>query len=889
MAWGRKLLAMARWIAALLLFALPHGAAAGEWTANADDRWLLDLRSGQYRLGDGLRGYQTPAGVCVDFADTVMALDLAVRVDKQLRRATGWVFDERRQLVLDRDAGQVRVGSRTTPIGGGDIVDTPEGWCVQVDKLAKWLELPLIVDLSNAVIRIETKEKMPFQLAAERRARAAKIRPNTGFDLASLPQTTRPYQMWQAPSVDVTASATVVSDGRQGVKAAARYELFAAGEALGASFDARLASNDRAVPESLRVRAYRSDPAGKLLGPLAATHFGVGDVALAASGLVAQTTSGRGAIVTNRPLERPDTFDRTSFQGDLPIGWDAELYRNGQLLGFSGADAAGRYAFLDVPLLYGANRFEIVLYGPQGQVRREIKQMQVGMDSIPPRQTWYWLGFAQENTDLLNLATRPLTVNRGWRGSFGLERGLDTRTSVAANLHSLDIERVRRNYGEVALRRSIGSTIAELGAAIADDGGKAVRANWLAAFGSTYIRAEAMRGWGDFISDRLPKSLRSTIGLSIDQTLTMGRTILPVHFDLRHTERAGGLTAVEGSARVSASLQRLSLTGQLDWVRTTTGRGPGPPDALTAKLLANGRIGRVRLRGEAQFALAGRPADTRLAVVGEWSGARHGEWRAALGYDGAARRGRAGLGYTRQFKAFQISGTGEAASDGAVAASLALAFSLGPRARGGWRVSNQKLASRGQIAAEVWQDLNGDGQRQPGEPGIAGVELTAGNSAIGAVTDAAGRAMIDGLEPHRPIMIGIDGSSLPDPYFQPALPGIVATPRPGVAVTMALPVVAAGEVEGILAQAGGKLLGGIALELVDDAGRVRGVTISEYDGYFLFEAVPYASYRVRIQASSAAAARLDPGFAVTAAPGAARPRVRLGTVTVAAATKFAAN
>ena len=32
------------------------------------------------------------------------------------------------------------------------------------------------------------------------------------------------------------------------------------------------------MPSALRLRAYRSDPDGGLLGPLKATHFGFGDV-----------------------------------------------------------------------------------------------------------------------------------------------------------------------------------------------------------------------------------------------------------------------------------------------------------------------------------------------------------------------------------------------------------------------------------------------------------------------------------------------------------------------------------------------------------------------------------------------------------------------------------
>src|SRR3990167_2926133 len=242
--------------------ARPVALAADSWVPSEDDSWLFDVRSGQYRLGDGVRGYQTPDGICVDLGDVVLALDLAVRIDKKLRRATGWVFDERRSLTIDRDAGEVRAGSQAFRIGPSTIRDTPAGWCVDLDSLNGWLGVPLAADMSNAVLRIDSKDKLPFQLAAERRARAAAIRPQAQFDLASLPQAARPYQAWAPPSVDVVASAGVVSDKRGGSYAQARYEIFAAGELLGQSFDARLSSDNEAVPDSLRMRLYRPHPPG---------------------------------------------------------------------------------------------------------------------------------------------------------------------------------------------------------------------------------------------------------------------------------------------------------------------------------------------------------------------------------------------------------------------------------------------------------------------------------------------------------------------------------------------------------------------------------------------------------------------------------------------------
>lgn len=859
----------------------PVSVSSDSWAPNEDDSWLFDVRSGQYRLGDGVRGYQTPQGICVDLGDVVLALDLAVRVDKKLRRATGWVFDERRSLTIDRDAGEVRAGSESFRLNVTTIRDTPAGWCVDLDSLNSWLGVPLAADLSNAVLRIDSKDKLPFQLAAERRARAAAIRPQAQFDLASLPQAARPYQAWATPSVDVVASAGVVSDKRGGSYVQGRYEIFAAGEVLRQSFDARLSSDNEGVPDSLRMRLYRTDPQGRLLGPLKATHYGVGDVSLLSTGIVAASAPGRGAVLTNRPIERPDAFDKTTFRGDLPGGWDAELYRNGQLLAFTNPNGDGRYEFIDVPLQYGANRFEIVLYGPQGQVRREIRQVQVGMDSIPPQQTWYWAGFAQENADLIEFGDRRRgAFRRGWRGTMGIERGLDTRTSAAAYFHSLLIENVRYNYGEVALRRSIGPTLLEVGGSYADNGGLAARASWLAAFGETYVRADAMRGWGGFVSDRLINNINGIYSVSVDQSVKLGRAVLPLHFDVRQVERWSGVDSLEASARASASFRALTFTGQLDWSRTKVPVGRDPPDNLTASLLANARIGRVRVRGEARFALLGANADSRMTLIGEWAGKGDAEWRTELGYDRGLDRARAGLGYTRRFNKLQLTGFGEVASDGSVAASLALAFSFGPRSAGGWRVSSEKLASRGQVVAEVWMDENGDGIRQPGEAALSDVPLTAGNAFVDAATDKAGRGAIDGLEPFRPVMIGIDAGSLPDPYVQPALPGVVVTPRPGVATRVLLPMAAAGEIEGALRRDGGNPIEGLGVELVDAEGRVRATTITEFDGYFLFEGVAYGRYTVRLGKASAAALRLDGAFTVSAAPGKATPRVRLGTLTL---------
>jgi hypothetical protein len=127
-------------------------------------------------------------------------------------------------------------------------------------------------------------------------------------------------------------------------------------------------------------------------------------------------------------------------------------------------------------------------------------------------------------------------------------------------------------------------------------------------------------------------------------------------------------------------------------------------------------------------------------------------------------------------------------------------------------------------------------------------------------------------------LVSVDGSSLPDPLVQPSTLGSVVTPRPGVTVILELPLVATGDVDGTLVRAGGGSLEGIDLELVDLEGRAVARTKSDFDGFFLFEAVPYGRYTIRIAKLAAQASELDAFLAGQALVGENTPSVHLGAV-----------
>jgi hypothetical protein len=865
-------------------------AFASGWKPDEDDQLLLDVRVGRYRVGDGVRGYQTDAGICVDFADLIIAFDLPVRLDKKSRRATGWLFEESRTFTLDREASMVQIMNRNSALASSDVYDTPEGWCVDTKALGRWLDVSLTPDLSDALLLVKAERKLPFELAEERKERAAKVRPMAAFDLRNLPQAKDPYRFWRTPSLDVVASAGFSRDAGGMTKANGRYDIFASGEIAHASFDARLSSDEKGVPEALRVRAYRTSAEGGLLGPLNATHFGLGDVSLPSSFLGSQSTPGRGAFITNRPLSRPDNFDRTSFRGELPDGWDAELYRNDQLIGYFQSRGDGRYEFLDVPLLYGQNRIEIVLYGPQGQVKRDVRMIPVGANSIPPRETYYWAGVQDAGRDLFNFGNSDEQPYNGWRAGFGLERGIDAKTSIGVATISSVYDGLRDSYFEAMLRRAVGPSLIEIAGAANIDGGYALRGQMLGQFGQAQVGAQSLWLFGGFRSEQYLPGLRAEHMLSFDHSLKIGSRSISYGLNAIYREWRNGSRSLQAKGRLSFNINAITASADVIWEQTKLAFGSDPPQQLETVLRLSGRAGGLRLRGEARFGLMGDTGFRESRITGEWRADDKANWRAELGYEAANRRGRASFGYTRYFEKFALTGQVLAATDGAVAAQLSVAFSLGPNPHGkGFHVSSEKLASSGQAAVLVYQDLNADGARQTKEPVEKAVEITAGLNGRGRATDDRGQTVIGGLEPYVPILIGIDTDTLSDPFMQPATSGMVVTPRPGVPIIVELPLVSAGEISGYLIKEGGKTLSGLDIELLDKAGRVVKTTRSEYDGFFLFESVPYGQYRLRVSALSAGVVGVQPEIVITAKLDKASPTVDLGQIMLSPALRIAAG
>jgi len=848
---------------------------AAAWKADPDDQFLLDVNIRQLRLGDGVRAYNTPQGTCVVLGDFLTTLDVPMRIDIAAKKASGWAFKESSRISIDYGAGTASYAGKSEAIAPGTIQETPEGWCVQTGALSRWFGIGVKPITTGSVLVLQSDAKLPVELAVEREQRAAHIRP-ASFDLSKLPHVRIPYRMWRSPALDFVVSAGVTYRASDGAQVDRQSSVFAAGEIAHLSYDAQISTNQRGKPDMVRLRAYRSDPDGSLLGPLHATHLGVGDVEGFDSGLTGTVASGRGAVVTNRPLAARAAFDRTRFEGDLPSGWEAEIYRNNELLGFAKPDGSQRYVFDDVQLLYGENRIQIILYGPQGQVRTREEMINVGQDDVPAGKTWYWAGFNQPGRDIVELEKPPDSAPVKAQATVSVEHGIDDRTSVGVLARAMLIDDERLTFVEGTVRRSVGGAILELGVARESNGGMAAHAQLLGKIGAVNVSAEALLANDFHLRGDRARSVREA-RVALDAPIRIGRTVLPAHLDMNLTDNRDGSSALEAAARLAANIDRFNLATDLTYRKEFAPSGTAaPPGEPNLGFMGTGHAGDVRLRAGASFDVSPRARFSTAELSAYWSASDKADWEGDLAYDASQHRGRMKITHVHRFEGLAVALTAEAATDRSVAFGMNLNFSLDPNH--GLTFSRRPLAQAGAVHAVVYRDLNDNGVRDPSEPFEKGAVVTTGTVQADHPTNAKGAVTVGGLAAYMPVTVGLDQSSIADPMLVPKKALQVVVPRPGIPAEVQIALVGGGDIEGAVIKSAEIGFEGLDLELVDPSGKVIATALTDVDGFFLFERVPYGAYSIRIGKESAAAAKVSPELGLKVEVTAKKSIARLGAV-----------
>ncbi|WLI90870.1 hypothetical protein Q4S45_07065 [Massilia sp. R2A-15] len=819
---------------ALLLAAGAFAQGFGPQPKDAPNLVLLEVRLDEHSLSDSLTAYQFGDDVFLPLGELSKLLTIAIRTQPAEGRASGYILDEQRGFSLDVIQREVNVNNQREVLDRAKVKLQADDIYVASRVLSRWLPVDLDVEMSSLTLRVKPREKLPLQAGLERKERGKRGAARGEYVDPDFPRVATPYRKFDTPFIDQTLGADVRHGGAAS-QTSATYTAYLTGDLAGLEAELYANRNLREGATDLRWSLGRNDPDARLLGPLRARTAMIGSVpAPGVANIAVSSATGDGATLSNRPLNQPNRFDRHSLQGDLPPGWDVELYFNDGLVAFQQSRPDGKYSFADLPLVYGANEFRLVFHGPLGQLRVERQSFLLEQSMIAPGQAYYSM-------------TRQRDESGHARSVAQFDWGLTRQLSANGGLVRLAQDGKDKRFANLGLHGYLNSYIVSADLATSDGGGQLAQvALKTQLFGLSVGASHAELK--DFSSELyLPSRdpIRSRDELQLDGSLPAGAGArLPVSLQVQRDRLASDAQNIELSGRVSAYKFGTSVTNALRWQSHS---GVKTADGL---LQASRRVAGIGVSGQLQYNIEPHLSTSTLAIsadkylddgyllnVGVQRGFQQPEYRITAGMNKSL--GSFGLG---------VNGYYSSRGEYGVGVQLFVAMGLDPR-RGRWITEAQPMAPTGAASVRVFLDKNQNGVMDPGEQPLEGAGFTVNGGGTLARTGPDGIAYLNRLPVKQNVDIGFDVTTLEDPQLAAQQKGFRVVPRPGKVSQLDFAVSVTGEIDGttyMLVGGERRAVGSLELELVDASHKVVGTARSASDGYFVMSSVLPGNYILRL-------------------------------------------
>lgn len=868
--------------------------AADPQPFTADDLLFMEVTADGYQLAETMNVYGSRGGVYVPLGEFARVVDFAVGVFPAEGRAEGWVGSRDRELRLDLTARRAVVGGRVITFDPAQAALFDGDLYVRLDLMEQLLPVRLRADVNAQTLAVAPTEPLPFQQRLAREQRAAGLGQGPAAVHATVVDT--PYTLFSAPAFDVNLGGQIARDGQNQTRS---YDLRAAGDVGYTGFQGFLGSDQDGELNDARVLFERKDPDGRALGALGGTRAGIGDVFTPSMALGAGSFGGRGAYYTSAPLEALDLSTPLNLRGELPLGEDVELYVNEVLQATQASAIQGRYEFLDVPLTFGLNTLRLVFYGPQGQIREEVRRINFGTGQVTAGQFVMRLGAVEQNRPVFELG-EPLADSATGepRLSALFDYGLSSTLTLSGGAARYTPQgRDARSLGLLGLRTSIGAVAGQIDVAVDDQGGRGATLGLAARpFGVSLVGRHSEYA-GGFIDETRQFGLGNAVGLTRATDLRADAQLrptnalsIPLSLDLRRLERTDDTDLFTAEARTSLPLNRYYLSSSLAYENEKTIKGRR--DRLVgATEVATLVAARAQLRGGVSYEV-GPDAGIHTAYanvdlqISERRALRLGVVR-AVGDVSATTFQASGLYRAPRFDVSLNAAYEADRGDWQVGLQFGFGLTFDPFARR-YRVTRPGASSGGSVAVQAFIDADGDGLRQPSEAGVANVvvETPAGP----AVTGTDGRALAGGLGDAAAARLRINLEGIDDPFLVGPAEAVEIVPRPGRTAVVSYPMQVTSEAEltARLARDGRtQTLAAVDLRLVPVAGGEPIRTRTDHAGVAFVEGLRPGRYRVELDPDQAR----DLGLTLESAPDLVAPTgggfVRGGDIVIRVATSEA--
>ncbi|MCP5386265.1 MAG: carboxypeptidase regulatory-like domain-containing protein [Novosphingobium sp.] len=826
-----------------------------------DDELILEVSVAGYPGGDTVIAYGTFDAVYLPLGTLARILDLAINVSDDGHYASGWFLDESRTLTINLRQSEASVARRSVSLHASDALAFDGELYLRAEKFSEFLPLTMTPDLRNQSVKIATLEPFPFEERLKREADRERLASRaSNQEVQRWPREETPWLALSIPTGDIEFRA--MSDTARGsrmegdLRLAGDFAFMSAQAFLGASSDEGLIN--------AHIELGRRDPDADLLGPLQATEFQMGDVATLSMPIGLRGISGRGAAITNTPIESLSVFETVDLRGNLPDGFEVELYRNGVLIDSTRTPVNGQYEFTQVSLDFGINVFRLVFHGPQGQRREEVRRFSVGDGRLPKGKLVYQFGMAQKDVNLLGIRGPNFSPGQdygAWRAtgqvSYGLTEGITANVAGAwfesgETRRWMGIAGVRTGLAGFALKADIG--LSENGAKAAEVGigGKFLGASFTlshAEYSGEFV--DESRGLaGDF----LKRASEFDANFNISFGSGPEGNLLPISARARYFEFRNGRKQISANLRGSVRMFGAVLSNTLDY-NSNSGSG----GSSFSQLVGNFDLATLnRKKTQARLSL-GYGIVPDLELVSTSIEIDHAIddltfVNASIGHGFKDKDTQFGLSAIRQFERFTVAVDGRyGLKRGTHAFVLRLGTSFGRDPLSGrFFLGEPGQAYSGAASIRAFQDLDGD--RIYGDGDILLPEVEFASSSRTARTNEDGVARLGGLGAGNRASIQVDPSTLPDIFMAPFTRGIEVVPRPGRTHVTDFPIVGLSDVEGaVYFNRDGRTRGvaGVSIRLLDEHEDVFRFVRTEADGYYFFEEIPPGEYSLAIDPEQA--------------------------------------
>lgn len=790
----------------------------------------------------------TAKGFRMGLLELSEVLDFAITLSDDSQSASGWFISPTNDFTLD-------VGDRgilTADVVGERFTLAPDDYeadfdlMLEADTLAQWFGLTFSLD--EAKLQLSVSSSRPFPFEATERRRQQQLRGNFQTSVSVLPPIDNGYRLFSPPLLDAQLfTRKTDSNSSYGHSIASRQDL------AFLSTNLFLSGNKDETLQEARLTFIRESSEGDLLGPLGLTEVRLGDVLPINAGTGRTSGFGRGISFNNIKAQLADNR-LLNFTGIIQLGWDVELYRNGILLANEFDIQTGRYEFTDVELLFGNNDFELVFYGPQGQIERRNETYIVDQNALRANQNSFRFSAVDSNETLLGVTeiVEDPTLE-GLNTGLVYERGITDWFTLGVGASFFD-PREGEDVKSFSLRNNLSlGRFGLLNSVIQWDNEE--RRNYLANYRTRIGESNLTLNWNRNESEveiggTLQDNTSSSVGIVVSGTLFPG-----TRHTINHENSWSRNTSASSSAtqRFRQSLSMVTGIGSFNhsFIGTKVEGTTIDNDWLVSGQLGyRNRYGRLFMRLFSTFEY--RP-QTELESLGASlnypiSSSLSSEFRYSYNVEQSTQSYDARLTWLGD----NVSLSGFASYNDSENWSLNInaRFSFGlNNENDATLITSRPISQAGALAVRVFEDLDLDKEYDEGEPLLDGVQVRAAQVSRKDTTED-GTAFLNRLPNNRRTDIVVDETTLPDYTYMRLDDGFSVTGRRGLLQFADIPFTRGGELDGTVyfvnSEGEEEPLTYVKLNLVNEKDEIVATTKSEFDGFYIFEKVIPGDYRLFI-------------------------------------------